>query len=579
MDIYEQKRESLMNQCENLLGLLNNRLPNSLYQSTLIDLISDLQSDGQMITILGEFKRGKSTLLNALIRTALLPSDVTPTTATINVIKHTQNHSKMDIVMQDGKVISKELSNAGLRKFTFEEGEDIKQIHHIDIEMPLNHLSENIVLIDTPGVGDLNEHRLDVTYSYVPRSSIVIFVFDATTPIRKTELDYLKDTVLKLKFGEIIFVANFIDRLDEEEWEETKDYMDSRLRKIMGDEPFKLFPLSSRDALVNDKEPDFTNFTTYLLDQLNDGDASHAKLEFFSKRVKSIFKQVEEEIQAIEVIRNASVKELEDAQKQLETFSDKTSNYLETLADYIKNREEEIISLTFKSISHLETDLKETIRENIYIYEGAKFQSFVEKNIPLIIKNKSKLWINQYSPQIDILLKKLEQEIVKGFSALFQKEMNVLRLKHSSGQIEGINTSVKLNSGSADMAIKSGLITAGAGTIMAIVSGGLLLPFITMAGFPFINKLLAERKLEQLKDEVTPLVEKEINGVIENIRAATRTYIESEVNHLQEKALNRFKEYVVSYEQNLEYEISRRANKKMKEISSIELQDLLLIQQ
>lgn len=572
------KQLQLINRCEQLLALIKQKLPNSLYLRTLIDLLTDLKADKHMVTVLGEFKRGKSTLLNALIGNSLLPSDVTPTTATINIIKHAEA-TNMDIIMQDGEVINSSLSRETLRKFTFEEGKDLQQIHHIEMDLPLPHLAENVILIDTPGVGDLNEHRLDVTYSYISRSNIILFVFDATTPIRKTELDYLKDTVLKLKFGEVIFIANFIDRLDEEEWEETKDYMNSRLQKIMGDEPYTLFPLSSREALMNGEDTDFNTFTRYLLERLSDGQAAKAKMEFFIERVNSIFALIEEEIQAIEVLRKATKKELEHAHDQLEQFKVQTTNHHQTLGDYIDNRKEEIIALTFKSIEHLESDIKESIRENIFQFEGVKFQSFVEKTIPISIKNRTKQWVNQYSPQIDTLIKKLESEILKGFSALFQKEMNSLRLHHSSSRLEGINMTVRTKSGSSDTTVTSGLITAGAGAIMMIATGGLLLPFISMAGFPFINKLLAEKKLAKLKEEVTPLVEQEIQRVMNNLKDATRQYIDSEVHHLQEKALKRFKEYIISYEQNLELEISRRANKKVLEIPSIELQDFLLIQQ
>jgi GTPase SAR1 family protein len=577
MNNYEQKRLDLINQCENLLDLLKQKLPGSLYQSTLSDLLEDLKSDSQLITVLGEFKRGKSTLLNAFIRNSLLPSDVTPRTATINVIKHAKE-TNMDIVMQDGNTINTDLSSDSLKKFTFEKGTDLNQVHHIDIELPLPHLAENVILIDTPGVGDLNEHRLDVTYSYIPRSSLIMFVFDATTPIRKTEIDYLKDTVLKLKYGEIVFVANFIDRLDEDEWEETKEYMLSRLKKVMGEEHFELFPLSSKEALTNVENSNFNTFTTYLNERLGDGQATKEKINFFAQRVKSIFKQVEEEIQSVEVIRNASFNELELAQNELERFKTQTSDHLHTLAEYIESRKEEIISVTFKSIDRLERDIIEATRESIFLYEGAKFQSFIEKSIPIAIKNKSKLWVNQYSPQIDTLIKKLENEILKGFSALFKKEMNSLRLHHSSSQLEGINMRVKTKTGSSDTTVTSGLITAGAGAIMMIASGGLLLPFISMAGFPLLNKLLAEKKLAKLKDEATPLVEQEIHQVAHNLKEATSQHIENEVSHLQEKAVRRFKEYVISYEQNLELEISRRKNDNISEIPSIELQDLLLIQ-
>ncbi len=578
MNLYEKNKQQFIDRCESLLDLINQKLPNSLYKLTLVNLLEDLKLDGQIITVLGEFKRGKSTLLNALLGQPLLPSDVTPTTATINVIKH-GDEENINVMMENGEVLTKEFRPDVLQGFTFEEGRDLQDIHHIDIEMPLIHLGPQMILVDTPGVGDLNEHRLDVTYSYIPRSNLIVFVFDATTPIRKTELDYLKDTVLKLKFGEVVFVANFVDRLDEEEWEETMEYMDAKLTKIMGDEPFKLFPLSSKEALTNPQDPEFVEFISFIKEKMMVGQAAQKKLDFFSERMNQVFNQVEGEIEKLEAIRKSTLAELEDAKNQVEGFKLQASGHLETLAIYIEGRKEEILSITFKSIDHLEAEIQQTVRENIFLFEGPKFKSFIEKNLPISIKNRTKTWVDAYTPQIDKLINKLETEILTGFSTLFQQEMNALRLHHASNQLEGIQLTVNTKSGSSDTTVKSGLITAGVGAIMMIASGGLLLPFITMAGSPLLNNLLAEKKLTQLKEDVTPLVEKEIQRVCGNLKGATRQYIENEVDHLQEKAVNRFKEYVVSYEQNLEFELTRRKQEQKHGLPSIELNDLLLIKQ
>lgn len=573
---YEMKRKKLLDQCRDVHQLIEEKLPNSVYKATLSDLQTDLEADGQMITVLGEFKRGKSTLLNSLIRTPLLPADVTPTTATINVIKHNEKE-KIEIHMQNGEVVKKNVRHDVLRQFTFEGGNDLQSIHHIDIELPLHNLDQSVILVDTPGVGDLNEHRLDVTYSYIPRSSIILFVLDATTPIRKTEIDYLKDTVVKLKFGEVIFVANFIDRLDEEELEEAVEYMGSRLKKIMGNEPFKLFPLSSKEALSNPDDQSFHSLISYLNHQLNDGEAGQKKMDFFEARMTAIFNQLSEEINAIESIKAASLKDLEDAQQQLVNFKAQTSDHAQTLSEYISNRKGEIVAIVFKSVNTLKSEIQESVKESIFLFEGTNFQTFIEKKVPLSVKNRTKQWINQYTPQIDTLIKKLEIEILKGFSELFQKEMNALNLQHSTNRLEGINLQVKTKSGSSDTTITSGLITAGSGAILAIASGGILLPFISMAGFPMLNKLLHAKKLTQLKEEVNPLLEKEIHQVTERLKSAIHQYIDQEISHLEEKALNRFKEYVISYEQNLELESNRRSNETMSTLPTIKLKELILI--
>jgi len=568
----------LVKQCEALLSLINTKLPDAFYKNTLNNLLSDIKNDEHYITVLGEFKRGKSTLINALIKNPLLPSDVTPTTATINVIKH--SHEKgMTIFMQNGDNIKCELSEETLQNYTFEKGEAFQDIHHIDLQLDLHHLNEKVVLVDTPGVGDLNEHRLDVTYSYIPRSNLVMFVFDATTPIRKTELDYLQDTVLKLKFGEIIFVANFIDRLDEEEMEETMDYMETRLKKVMKEESFTIFPISSREAMKNPHDPDFARLENYIQQQLVQGEASQEKLDFYKTRFLHILKMVEEDIENIEKIRKSSDEELANAYSQLKAFKKKQEQNKQTLRQYIEERKAEIIMLTSKSVDHFEKELLEDINESIQLYEGPKFKSFIEKTIPTLTKKRLKNWVNSYSPQIEKLISKLEQEMINGFNELFSQNIGSLRMNTSIHQLEGKGFNVNTKSGSSDTTVTSGAIAAGAGTIMVLLSGGILFPIITMAGFPFLNKVLAEKKLEKLKVEVIPHVEQEVEKVITKLKESTTQYIVDEIRHLEEKALIHYEEHVRAYERTLETEMQRRKKEQVSELPTIEMNDLLLIKQ
>ncbi|MFC4322570.1 dynamin family protein [Litchfieldia salsa] len=576
MHNYKEKQTQLLQQCQSLLTLIEEKIPHAPYKSTITDLLHDLQTDEHLITVLGEFKRGKSTLINALIEQPLLPSDVTPTTATINVIKHSDSNG-MTVYMQDGEVIEDRLSSNHLKSFTFEEGSNLQDIHHIEIKLPYEHLDQKVVIVDTPGVGDLNEHRLDVTYSYIPRSTIVLFVFDATTPIRKSEVDYLTETVLKLAFGEIVFVANFIDRLDEEELEETMDYMKARLKKVMKDEPFKLFALSSKDALENPQNPEFKQLLSYLKSQSQQGRGSTFKLSFFEDRLTQLFHVVEDEIRQIEAIRQASNLELEQALSKITDFNKKSKEHEKTLSVYIASRKNEIIQLTNKSIEHFEEELKQNLHESIFMYDGPKFQTFVERNIPISIKHQLKGWVNSYTPQIETLIKKLEKEILNGFSTLFKQELAAIRIGNGSHSLDSMGLSIKTTANSSDASVTSGLITAGAGVVMVLLSGGLLLPVITLAGFPLLNKFLGEKKLEKVKEEVLPHIDQEVTSLIEKLKASTGEYISQEVDHLEKKAFIQFEEYVAAYKQSLELELAKREREHKQSLPEISLEELLSI--
>ena len=48
-------------------------------------------------------------------------------------------------------------------------------------------------LVDTPGVNDLNEQRADITYGYVPRADVILYVLDATQILKKSEIAFIED--------------------------------------------------------------------------------------------------------------------------------------------------------------------------------------------------------------------------------------------------------------------------------------------------------------------------------------------------------------------------------------------------
>lgn len=572
----DTQKKRLLDTCMALKSTLMEKLPNSQYVKVVDDLVTDLSEDKQIITVLGEFKRGKSTLINAMLGEALLPSDVTPTTAAIHVITHAEQHG-FHTIYEDGRKISQELDRTNLANYTYEKHVDIQSIHHIEIETPFTKLEPNITLIDTPGVGDLNEHRLDVTYSYIPRSNLIIFVLDSTTPIRKEEMYYLEHSVLKMKFGEIIFIANFNDRLDEEEEEESREYITSRLNKVMNETPYSLFMLSSKEALSQPNNVEFNRLLSYVNQQIGVSDAAIKKMNFFASRVDKLFQLVEDEVQALEMLKSASHDELLQAKAEIEQFKEKKDEHASILEDYIQARGQEIIQITYKSIDYEKEKLKEYISDAIDLFDNKNFQQFVEKNIPVMIKNRIHSWITAYSPHIEILLEKLEYEIVKGLSQVFEEDIKALKTTDRHGLLTTVDTSIQTRTGSSDMSVKSGLITGGAAVSLMLLSGGLIIPLVILAGNPFISKHLHENKLKKLKTEATPLIMGEIDTIIDNLKTTCREYIENEVAVLQNKGLIRYEEQTTLHENRLNNELKIRESNIKSEMLLINLDEIIAL--
>ena len=114
MELQDEKQEivRILNELAGNSGL---RKHERIFQG-LLDLQRDMAGDFYTVVVLGEFKRGKSTLVNALLGTSLLPMNVLPETATINAIMY-EEKPRLCVVQRDGTQVQGEVSREFLQQY------------------------------------------------------------------------------------------------------------------------------------------------------------------------------------------------------------------------------------------------------------------------------------------------------------------------------------------------------------------------------------------------------------------------------------------------------------------------------
>ncbi len=112
---------------------------------------------------------------------------------------------------------------------------------------PAELLAAQVELVDTPGVNDISQQKVEVTYGIVPRADLVLFLLDATQVLKHSELRFIEQRMLGGLGERLIFVISKIDRLDAEEAEEVIRYARERLEASLGPGVL-IFPISARRA-------------------------------------------------------------------------------------------------------------------------------------------------------------------------------------------------------------------------------------------------------------------------------------------------------------------------------------------
>jgi GTPase SAR1 family protein len=197
------------------------------------------------LVVVGQFKRGKTSLINALLGADILPVAVVPLTSIATVMTYGEA-LRIRVYFNDGNIA--EIRPESITEYVTEKGnpKNVKDVNEVVVTYPSHYLKGGVRLIDTPGVGSIYQHNTDVAYRYLPKSDAVLFLLSVDQPMSKSELDFLKD--VREYSNRIFFLLNKADHLDEKDLTESIDFQRNVLKEATGSD-VRIFPLSAKLAL------------------------------------------------------------------------------------------------------------------------------------------------------------------------------------------------------------------------------------------------------------------------------------------------------------------------------------------
>lgn len=183
--------------------------------------LNDLRASATTILVCGEFKRGKSTFINALIGRNVCPTDVDICTSVVSIIKYGAKEKATRVYGDFSNLKSEVVPFDSIEEYTVGSAEEIGNTICMELELPLDELKKGLIIIDTPGVGGLDPRHAMLTNYFLPQADITLFMTDVNEPLTTTELKFYKDKVLQYAKRSAIIV-NKADLKDNDSVEEIR---------------------------------------------------------------------------------------------------------------------------------------------------------------------------------------------------------------------------------------------------------------------------------------------------------------------------------------------------------------------
>lgn len=218
--------------------------------ASITDTIDRVSNEHFEVAIVGEFKRGKSTLINALLGQEVLPSDVLPATATLNRVTYSKE-PYVEIEYKDGRAETVDIDQLQnyVTKLTFESEMTAETVKEATVYYDTEFCRNNVDIIDTPGLND-DEQMTSVTLSILPEIDAAVFVISANSPFSQFEKEFLEKKMLTSDVGRVIFAVNCFGTFSKQDETRIVDTVRQRIARYVMEKAKKVMGEDSKEFAV-----------------------------------------------------------------------------------------------------------------------------------------------------------------------------------------------------------------------------------------------------------------------------------------------------------------------------------------
>ncbi|MCX7829968.1 MAG: dynamin family protein [Acidobacteria bacterium] len=300
------------------ISKISEELQQERFSSKINDALSNYQEGRFIVAAVGEFKRGKSSLLNALLSKKIFPVGALPLTSVITVAQYCDK-DEVYIYFEDGT--HKNITLSQLEDFVTEKGNSGNKlkVRVALIKTPLEFLSSGIKLVDTPGIGSVIEKNSEVTKKFVPAIDVALVVSGYEPPLTSDELKLI--TEVEKEASNIVIVLNKSDIPDEKTKKEVEKFTLNVLEQ-KGIKNSEFFSVSANTKKDLSAENQIDKLRDFLLDMAKS--SSKTIIEESAKR--NLLKFSAELLQFVEIEIFSLTEPSISLEKKIKEFQDKISD-------------------------------------------------------------------------------------------------------------------------------------------------------------------------------------------------------------------------------------------------------------
>ncbi len=296
-------------------------------RSRLAEARQKLADASVVVAVLGEFKRGKSTFLNALIGAPVLPTGVVPVTAVPTMLCWGERPRVVVTTAHGTEVCDVD----ALTNLVTENGNpgNWRGVQNVVVEYPADALGRGLTLVDTPGTGSVHRHNTETTQAFLPRVDVAIALLTADAALSEAEVALLGEVAQGA--ARIAVCLTKADLLTVDDRAEAERFVRSGVQQRLGRQDVPLFTVSARRALDGNADQGMTAVAAWL-----DAEVRAQRQSIATERAAHIAREVCCLAVAAVRLERAALERPASEATQRRAIVDRALHELETDADEVR---------------------------------------------------------------------------------------------------------------------------------------------------------------------------------------------------------------------------------------------------